>query len=71
MDPQTVIQQLTAELDDTRSVLNSKLESLELSARIGKKLLEDNNELAMKYESAVQDFSTRSEVCQEEQIYRR
>ena len=42
------VQRLTCELEDARALIQTKQEQLELSARIGKKLLEDNSEMATR-----------------------
>ena len=65
------VQQLLAEVDELKSTLNVKQEQLELSARIGKKLLEDNSELAAKYEAAVEQSSAQLEVLQQENFHLR
>ncbi len=54
--------QLMTELEDARIVLSRKQDDLDLAARIGKKLLEENSELYQKYETAVQEYSTTVEV---------
>ena len=66
-----LVQQLTAELDEAKAVLNVKQEQLEMSARIGKKLLEDNGELSAKYEAAVGSMSGTIEALQQENFHLR
>jgi hypothetical protein len=59
-------QRLAAELEDVKAVLAVKQEQLELSARIGKRLLEDNSELSLKLDATVQSLSSQIEVLQQE-----
>lgn len=59
-------QRLAAELEDVKAVLAVKQEQLELSARIGKRLLEDNSELSSKLDATVQSLSSQIEVLQQE-----
>jgi hypothetical protein len=54
--------ELHSALADARKVLASKQADLELSATIGKRLLEDNHELSCRIEQTVSEYSGRLEV---------
>ncbi len=56
------INQLQQELSDVQAALTSKQADLELSATIGKRLLENNHELTCRYEETVRDFTAQLEV---------
>eukprot|EP00039_Didymoeca_costata_P013556 m.208448 g.208448 ORF g.208448 m.208448 type:complete len:543 (+) comp15809_c0_seq15:58-1686(+) len=57
---------LRMECDDLFNRLRKKDESLEMSARIGKKLLESNQELQKKYNNVCKEMNTISEKLEQE-----
>ncbi len=54
------------ELDETLDLLANRDNDLHLSATIGQKLLDENNDLSQRFDASVRALSTRIEVWRRE-----